>query len=110
MINTFKCNACDSTFENKIDLEKHNCSNHKENQLTEIVETSFCCNECNISFENKNDLEKHLSLKHKNYEETEHCEIKLAVFGLVDLENDVLEARTNIIEKLSEQEELVGII
>ena len=25
-------NACDLTFENKIDLEKHHCSNHEENR------------------------------------------------------------------------------
>ena len=97
-------------FGNKINLEKHNCSNHEENQLTEIVETTLCCNECDIPFENKNDLEKHFSLKHRNDEETETCEIKLEVFALVDLENNVLEARENKIKKLSEQEEVSEVL
>ena len=29
VMNTFKCNSCDLTF----DLEKHHCSNQEENQL-----------------------------------------------------------------------------
>jgi DNA-binding Lrp family transcriptional regulator len=44
------------------------------------------------------------------YKETETCEIKLEVFALVDLKINVLEARKNIIEKLSEQEEVSEVL
>ena len=64
---------------------------------------NFKCEEFEFFTDISEDLDTHITEKHKVKEDCETKEIKLEVFMLVGNENDVLEARKELIEKLSKQ-------
>ena len=81
--------------------------------IEEINETDFTCDQCEFVAEIEADLNAHISSKHKfekNLEMKEITEIKLEVFAIVDFENNVLEARKDIIDNLGKQNEVEEVI
>ena len=74
------------------------------------MEESFYCENCDFASENQNNLNKHLAEEHNNEKEEEEVfDIKLEVFALVDIDNDVLKARGRVIEKLKDQKEVIEV-
>ena len=61
---------------------------------------------CDFDAENEQDLDTHISENHNNEKDIEISEIKLEIFAIVNFENDVLQARKDIIEKLCKQKEV----
>ena len=89
---------------------KEICEESEINVVEVVVEIqeaeeiqNFKCEECEFFTDSSEDLDTHITEKHKVKEHCETKEIKLEVFMLVGNENDVLEARKELIEKLSKQ-------
>ena len=104
------CNTCQFVAKTPGGLQVHIRAKHKvsddsnspEIVISEdnIVENSFQCDKCEFLAPSEENLNDHKHLKHEH--DTEEIEIKLDVFALVDFENDVLQARKSVIEKLEE--------
>ena len=71
--------------------------------VEEINETDFTCDQCEFVSEIEADLNAHISSNHEFEKNLEITEIKLEVFAIVDFENNVLEARKDIIDNLGKQ-------
>ena len=74
----------------------------EENDETD-ADNIFKCDQCEFDAEIEADLNTHITSSHELEKNLEITEIKLEVFAIVDFENNVLEARKDIIDNLGKQ-------
>ena len=107
-----KCENCDFVAKTNGGLQVHLRAKHKEllnktDSSEQAVEDSVQCDQSGVVIQNESEKQEHRNLEHEN--EREEIEIKLEVFTLVDIENDVLEARKKVMDKLKEQSDVESV-
>ena len=77
-----------------------------------VVENNlnFNCDKCEYKSANENDLKTHTTEKHEIKKDSKISKIGLELFALVDWDNDVMEARKRILEKLNAMEEIDEVL
>ena len=123
----FSCESCDFVSKSNEGLEKHINSKHTADKLIS-PQTSYdldpniiaeeesetisiiSCDKCDSIFENEEDLNKHLTEKHEKVKDTKLSKIGLELFALVDWDNDVMEARKRILDKLGTTDEVQDVL
>ena len=70
----------------------------------------FTCDQCEFVAEIEADLNTNITSSHELEKNLEMTEIKLEVFAFVDFDNNVLEARKDVIENLGKQNEVEEVI
>ena len=91
------------------ETEKHD--NESDTVVSETCDVGkqIACENCDFVAENEENVKTHVIEKHENESDNVVIEIKLELFT-IDFDNDVLEARKNVIEKLEEQNEVEKVL